>query len=79
MTQARMDKDGRRHRACSLILRLWPESRDFEGETPIWRGSLCNLDGSDTRYFDSGHGLCALIADQTGAIAFRLNERGALS
>lgn len=78
MAQALTDKETRRHRAYSLVLRLWPESRDYEGQAPLWRGSLSDLDGSNTRYFDSCNGLCALIADQTGSADFR-NERSALS
>jgi hypothetical protein len=60
---------GPRPRAHSLLMRLWPESRDFEGQEPLWRGSLSDLDGSNTRYFDNGCSLCALVADCTGAPA----------
>ena len=55
--------------ARSLILRVWPESRSFEGEPPLWRGSLSNLDGSDTQYFDNAKALCRLIVKLTGAEA----------
>lgn len=54
-------------RTRSLVLRVWPESRNFEGEPPLWRGSIEELDGSNTRYFDSASALCRLVADLTGA------------
>jgi len=58
-------------RARSLILRIWHEPRDFEGEAPLWRGSIAELDGSNTRYFDSTAALCRLVADLTGADTIR--------
>ena len=61
-------------RAHSLILRLWPEPRDFEGEQPIWRGSVVELNGSNTRYFDNAQSLCDLIADLTGAESLRYRK-----
>jgi hypothetical protein len=61
-------------RARSLVLRIWPESRSFEGEPPLWRGSVAELDGSNTRYFDSAAALCRLVADLTGADALRCGE-----
>jgi len=64
-------------RAYSLVLRLWPESREFEGEAPLWRGSLAELDGSNTRYFDSARTLCGLVADITGAESLRCREPAA--
>lgn len=58
-------------RSRSLLMRLWPESREFEGQGPLWRGSLSDLDGSNTRYFDNGCTLCALVADHVGATTMR--------
>jgi len=63
--------DSRNARAHSLVLRLWPEPRDFEGQQPLWRGSLADLDGANTRYFDNGRSLCKLLAELTGANSLR--------
>ena len=74
MTNKRANPINRTARAHGLVLRLWPESREFEGEQPLWRGSLSELDGSNTRYFDSAQALCGLIADLTGAESLRCRE-----
>ncbi|NIJ21095.1 hypothetical protein FHS95_002798 [Sphingomonas naasensis] len=58
-------------RTHSLLMRLWSESRDFEGLAPVWRGSLSTLDGSNTQYFDDGCALCAIVAECTGATTMR--------
>ena len=64
-------------RARSLVLRIWPEPRDFEGEAPLWRGSIAELDGSNTCYFDSASALCRLVADLTGAETLRCKDKAA--
>lgn len=75
--RAILNSDASHVRARSLILRIWPESRSYEGEPPLWRGSIAELDGSNTRYFDSAAALCHLVAELTGAEALRGKERTA--
>jgi hypothetical protein len=50
-----------------FVLRLWKEPRDFEGKDPLWRGSISEIDGSNTRYFDRISGLSRIIGEATGA------------
>ena len=50
-----------------FVLRVWPEPRSLDGMEPVWRGSLTNIDGSNTRYFDQFAGLARLLSEATGA------------
>ncbi len=58
---------GSEARARSFVLRLWPEPREFEHKQPIWRGSVAELDGSNTRYFASANGLARILTDAIGS------------
>ena len=57
----------RQRRGHLYVLKVWPEERNFEGMEPVWRGSLNNIDGSNTRYFDNFSGLARLLREATGA------------
>lgn len=57
-------------RAKVFVLRIWPEPRSFEGMTPVWRGSVNDIDGGQTRYFDRMTGLARILRDAAGQEAF---------
>lgn len=53
-------------RAHSFHLRIWPQL-DAGSKGSVWRGFVADLNGSNTRYFDSGDRLARILDESAGA------------
>jgi hypothetical protein len=55
----------------AFVVKIWHERRDIAGATPIWRGSVDDVQSGSRLYFDSLGVLCSYLTRRAGLAADR--------